>query len=919
MPTTPRSFALTSLVLAFVASAGIAHAQERGPGVTVKSSKTAPVAGTPGSVITTAFTVRNGTRDSVTVEPILSLPRGWHTVMTVAPSLVGPGGSDLWLISVSAPVSAPTGRYVIRLRLGVGAPRGVAHGDVWGVGTARDSVVIIMGERREIALRAGSAPTFAMGGDSYTATFVVRNPGNVTSRLKLTMTATQGAAPKLSASQIDLLPGQTDTITATVNVPSNLAHSGQQLLELVAIDQAVDSVRADASIETTIIPKMSDAAPAFWTVPGQIAFRASAPGTGVSPYVAYGSGRLTQTGDATVDFSFRGSAGPSSIFGERDEYRFALQNKHAGIRLGDDNYGFSLLTSPGIQTTGGELRASVGDLVGGVYTQHNRWTVNSPTELGAMIGTSRDRAISASAVGIQRGKSTTTARILSASTRMTFLGAHLEGEAAKSDSQLVTGTAATARLYGNAPTFTYDFGAQRASDGFAAPQHASSDAHGSLSGQEIGALILSAMGSVHVTNATPQSGGFGQQVATASASANLRNGSGLEYERFDRTDRGTTNPVRGNQQSLRLRAHAATGPIDLQGSVQRGVVSELDSASTRQFMTLTGSLRTMLGSNQYISLFTEASDGRGLAAGGVGTLTAGGNTELVILGTTLRVNGSATAQRDHMADWVGQADVTLEHQIRQSIVALRGRLGMSGSNAIETTNAFYIEVRTPLHVPTRRIVVGGRARAQVIDAATGRGLAGAIVRMGDYAAITDKNGSANFSGMRAGRYNAVIEGGITAGQLVSGGKEVNVVETRTPVGFILSVARGAHIAAVIRRYEAASMGSGPALTDSLIEAGTVSQTLISLTSSHDTLWQTSDDRGRIDFGAVAPGHYVMSVVSGDLPEFTAFERRHIDIDIAAGEDREIELRLLPQQRAVQFIGSETVIVATPAKPPVKKP
>ena len=104
-----------------------------------ESATTAPVAGTPGSVITTAFTVRNGTRDSVLVEPILSLPKGWHTVMTVAPSLVGPGGSDLWLISVTTPVSAPTGRYVVRLRLGVGAPH-VARGNVWGVGTAKDSV-----------------------------------------------------------------------------------------------------------------------------------------------------------------------------------------------------------------------------------------------------------------------------------------------------------------------------------------------------------------------------------------------------------------------------------------------------------------------------------------------------------------------------------------------------------------------------------------------------------------------------------------------------------------------------------------------------------------------------------------------------------------------------------------------------------
>lgn len=918
MSAAPRSFALASLMLALVAGAGEARAQ-RGPGVTVESAKSAKISAAPGAVITTAFTVKNATRDSVVVEPILSLPKGWHTVMTAAPSLIGPGRSDLWLISVTTPVSAPTGRYVIRLRLGVGVPY-VARGDVWGVGTARDSVVVSIGERREIALRAGAAPTFAMGGDTYTAKFIVRNPGNVASRITIRASSNQGAAPKLSATQLDLFPGQTDTITASVAIPANISRSSQQLLEVVAIDQAADSVRANASIETTIVPKMSDAAPAFWTVPGQLAFRAAAPGTGVSPFVAYGSGLIGQNSDATVDFSLRSSAGPNSIFGERDEYRFGLRNKHAGIRVGDNSYGFSLLTSGGMQGSGGELRGAVGDLIGGAYVEHDRWTLNSPTEMAAMVGTSPTRALSASAVMLDRGKSGTDARVVAATAQASIFGAHLEGEAAKSDSQLVGGTAAVARLYGNAPTFTYDFGAQRASDGYAGVQHASGDAHASLSGQTVGPLILSAMGSLHESNPTPQSSGFGQQIATSSASANLRNGSGLEFERFDRTDRGTTNPIRGNQQSLRLRAHIAAGPIDLQGSAQRGIVAEVDSASTRDFMTFSGSARAMIGSNQYISIFSEVSDGRALAAGGVGTVTAGGNTELHVGGTSLRLTGSATAQRNDMAAWVGQTDVTIEHQVRQSIVALRGRMGLSGSKTLATTNAFYVEVRTPLHVPTRRLIVGGRARAQVVDAETGKGLAGAVVRMGDFAAITDKNGAANFSGLHAGRYNAVVEGGITAGQLVSGGSAINVVESRTPVAFTMSVARGAHVAATIRRYEAVSLsGSGPRVVDSLIDVGAVSQAIVSLASSHDTLWQTSDDRGRIDFGSLAPGHYVMSVVGGDLPEFTAFERKHIDIDVVAGEMREVELRVLPQQRVVQFIGSETVLVAAPIKPTLVKP
>jgi hypothetical protein len=918
MTSPSRSFALGSLALALVASSSVAHAQ-RGELITVTSAKVVRTSVTPGEIITTAFTVKNGTRDSVMIQPVLSLPNGWHTVMTVAPSILGPVSSDLWLISVVAPANAPAGRYVIRLRLGVGTPRTVVRGDVWGVGMARDSVVVSVGDRHDVAIHAAAHPTFVMGGDSYTTKFVVRNRGNVAARITVRASSNQGASPTLNVSVLNLLAGQSDTVTATVAIPADVARSSQQLLEVVAIDQAADSVRADASVETTIIPRMNTADPDFWTVPAELSLRASAPGTGVSPFVASGAGLISQSGDATVDFSFRNSAGPASIFGERDEYRFGLKNKNAGVRLGDNSYGFSLLTSSGQQSTGGELRGSAVGLTSGAYVERNRWTPNSPTEIAAMVGTEPTRDLSASAVVLERGTSGMDARVFSAAARGSIFGAHLEAEAAKSDSQLVVGDAAVARLYGNLPTLSYDFGAQKASDAFAGVQHASGDAHASLSGQSVGPLILSAMGSIHLTDPTPQSAGFGQQLATSTASANLRNGSGLDFERFDRRDRGTMNPIIGNQQALRLRVHIAAGPLDLLGSVQRGIVAELDSTQTRPFTSFSGSARAAITSDQYIALFTEVTDGRALAAGGIGTATVGGNTDLHLAGTSLRLTGSATAQRDNLAAWVGQADVTVEHQVLRSIVALRGRIGLSGTTTIASTNAFYLEVRTPLHIPTRRMIMSGRARAQVVDAETGKGVAGAMVRMGELSAITDKNGSAIFSGLHAGQYNAVVEGGLTAGQLVSGGTAITVPESRAPVAFTLSLARGAHVAATIHRYEAVSFGAGPRVADSLIDVGAVSQAVVSLASQHDTLWQTSDDRGRIDFGSLAPGHYTMSVVGDNLPEFTAFEYKHIDIDVTAGEQREVELRVLPQQRSVQFIGNETVLVAAPAKPPVVKP
>jgi hypothetical protein len=222
-----------------------------------------------------------------------------------------------------------------------------------------------------------------------------------------------------------------------------------------------------------------------------------------------------------------------------------------------------------------------------------------------------------------------------------------------------------------------------------------------------------------------------------------------------------------------------------------------------------------------------------------------------------------------------------------------------------------MEVRTPLRLPTSRLNLGGRARARVVDAETGRGVEGALVRMGDVAAITNKDGVASFKNLEAGQYHAVVEGGVEAGQIVEGGNVT--VDSAHAAEVKLNVSRGARVLTRLRRMERPNQGgSGPnAGPDSLTDAGPVKNAVLALISSRDTVWQSADDKGRVDFGAIVPGHYTIKVVAGDVPEFTQFEKKEFELDLKAGETREIEFRLVPQIRALQFIGEEAVLIAKP--------
>jgi hypothetical protein len=249
--------------------------------------------------------------------------------------------------------------------------------------------------------------------------------------------------------------------------------------------------------------------------------------------------------------------------------------------------------------------------------------------------------------------------------------------------------------------------------------------------------------------------------------------------------------------------------------------------------------------------------------------------------------------------------------VRQSIVAFRGRVSESGLATAPSQNAFYMEVRTPLRLPTSRLNLGGRARARVVDVETGRGVQGALVRMGDVAAITDKNGIADFKNLEAGQYHAIVEDGVAAGQIVEGGNVT--IDSARSAEVKLNVSRGARVETRLRHMQRPNLGGSGANAgaDSLTDAGPVRNAVLALISSRDTVWQSADDKGRVDFGAIAPGRYTLKVVAGDVPEFTQFEKKEFELDLKAGETREMEFRLVPRIRALQFMGEETVLIAKP--------
>jgi hypothetical protein len=901
-----RFSALAFAAVALVATAADARAQAGG--ISIQAPKIAKLQVESGEVATMAFAVLNNGKDTTVAEPKVIVPAGWRVVMSPAATVIAPGERDIWLVSVKAPANAAAGTYTVRLdgtRQLISA-RGPAAPDV-----VSDSVAVTIAERHEVAVRSAGALSYVMGGQSYVGPIIIQNLGNVASRFDLVARSTQGEAPSLASEVIALAPGQVDTVKATVMIPATITGTAEEVLLLSAVDVVVDSVRAEAALQATVVPSAKNG-PTMWTVPTEVAIRTATPGSGVSAFVANGYGKLTQNSDVLVDFLVRGPTGKTSMFGEQETYHLGLRTKRSSLSIGDDAYGFSRMLSSGARGRGAMVRSELKGFTGGAYIQRDPRAAG-PTEMSAMVGTSEKRAVSASLVALNRASANGSAQAITLGTRASIRGADIGFDYAASDSDGVAGRAGRVQLNGNAPLFAYDLSAAHASTGFASSQQGSTDLRAAAVGHAAGGTVITANTMFHKADPLASIGGFGQKLSTTSLGAAWANGLSVEAEHFDRADIGGFEPVIGTTETMRVRGRYALGILDAAMNLQAGAVAPAASAK-RAALGVGGTVTAQVDDGEYVALFADFGNGNGLGESGSSTLSAGVNSQLRFNTTTLRVMTYAS-QSIETGKWTSQSDLAIEQAFRRSTIALRGRLAtMSGG---PTQNAIFLEVKTPLGLPTSAVNAIGRARAEVIDAETGKGIAGALVRLGGQAAVTDASGVATFRDVKPGQHRALVDGAAVAGRVVSGGSAVTISGTsKKPTQFRMSLSRGAQILVRLRSFERNSAIAGNG--DTLTEVGAVGQVMVALVTPTDTLWQTSDERGRVDFGSVVPGHYTVAIPRYDAPEHTAFAETEFVVDVAAGEQRQVDFRLIPEVRAVEFQG-EAILIAAPAATAKKAP
>jgi hypothetical protein len=892
--------AALSVVLAILAAAGAepSHAQDAGV-LAVRAARRDTI--TAGSTVTAAFTVTNASGDIVHVTPFVHPPADWPVLMGSTPFAVAPNASNILMVSVVVPARAAAGTYALAVSVGA---------------RTSDSVLVRVPARRALEVTLVDKPGFVVSGETYDARFLVRNRGNAGARLRIKARSSLGRAA-LTDTLVRMASDGTTMVEVSVATPGGMSAATDDVLELsVSQDSVADAHMASARV--TVVPEPTRSIEEYLRIPTQVNLRA-ATSDAVSPFEVYGRGPLWDGGNTDIDFLFRGPTGPFSAFGERDEYRLSVMGEGWRASLGDQVYTLSPLTTGAQPGFGAGVDGRYGAVTAGAHGQRFRRSPVAGQEFGGFVGVGgvgRDpRGFRGQVNVVSREGGVLPGGVASVSAGYGGAPLSVHTELARSTGGRSPGMAHALRLSRTGDLYSIDVGHQSADTAFAGAQRGARQSHLTATSRWFDAVSFALSAGSHRIDLTRSAGApylDGLDIGTLGATWLERFTLELSAAARATTIAGTR--LRGNQQGVRIRGNQETllGHLSLEAEVGRArdVFAQRHSYSNIAF-----SARQPFEGGQ-LALWTERFSGGSLTRGTQGMLTFGGDATLELAHRFhVTLLGYATRAQVSGAPWQSQADLRVSRTLRSgNHIALRARVIGGGSLSLSQQSVAFLEYGMPLRLPVSRLRTPGRVYGRVVDAVSGRGVPGALVRLGPQVAITDGDGDVAFGGVPGGEHRLSMSQETSFSDAVFvGDPTVRVDSTRAqPTTFRLAIARGAHLDIDVRRFASArtSVAGSP---DSLVDAGPLSNATLVLAGERDTLYRTTRANGTASFSDIPPGHWAVSI-RGDAPAFHRFDPDRVELTLEPGESRALKFRLLPRKREVQIIGGEQELRNQPSDP-----
>jgi len=215
----------------------------------------------PGDFNTVSFTIENTGAAADTYDLSLDLPPGWQAVSSLTPVSLSSGTSKIVFVSFLIPSTTVADRFTLEL---------TANSPGFAVS---DSAQMFIDVRTQAQVQVQTPlGQQVLPGSPLEYTFTITNHGNVPDIFEVEARTTRGFALRIVPTQVGLLPGNSDTVMISFDVPLDEASGVDQLTVRVSSTVSPDVV-VEVSALTQILPSTAEGVNSnlLLTIPAQAA------------------------------------------------------------------------------------------------------------------------------------------------------------------------------------------------------------------------------------------------------------------------------------------------------------------------------------------------------------------------------------------------------------------------------------------------------------------------------------------------------------------------------------------------------------------------------------------------------------------------------------------------------------------------
>ncbi|MEJ0036549.1 MAG: hypothetical protein WDO68_10750 [Gammaproteobacteria bacterium] len=855
----------------------------------------------PRQVVATAFSVRNVSPRSLETQARLVLPDGWQAVGAPAMTGLAPGESLTRLVSFMVPQDARSGDFSVSYQ-------------VWDArqptAVETSTIRVTVSAAPSVQVTALDTPEYAIAGERYASTFLVRNNGNTPVDVSYGVRGRRGARPRPASGTIHLEPGDAKRVDVAVDTPAGREHVATRVTFSAKVDGT--GVSSSASSATELVPRAS-ALDRYETLNARLDTRyiaREAQGHRTSGWQPELSGRgvLDQERGDFLSFRLRGpDARDSGSFGSPDEYWVKYDSQSIVAAAGDLNYGLSDLTEPGRFGRGATLGFKAAEWGASAYQMKDVYSHSGGTQSGLNAWYEATEATRVDLNVLDRTDTSMPATIASLRSRTQWADQlRTELELAESHGGIELGHAARGALYDNRYPLRYYLVAWAAdaefrgylrdkkyvSTGFEYPNSRGWGFQGYyrvqdwnlLPVQEIDPDLLEHENAADLLQSAPT-----LQQASLGTSHSIGGGvrATLDYIVRDRTGGTSLAPVDTRSDAWRIGIARSWSMLSFHYSAEMG--SAVNRVSQSRFGTSLHTLSAYLraGRFQTYGMYATRDEGSYLDAQAPAQHSYGLTANYAV-GTALSVG--LEAQRYRSPVWLSEM-YNFSLAYRQESGSELKFVARRFEGRFARTDVL-LSFSVPFEMPFVRKSGVMPLRGRVFDEATGDGLGDVLLRLEGLTAVTDSRGQFEFPAVRAGEYRMVMDrANVELDEVPASGQSLAV-----------SVAEKATAPLDIPMVRAATLAVRVILeTGESRDVHGAAGVIVTARSGETVLHRLTDADGTVRLEGLSPGRWEVGVTADSVPRGYQAPSRETRLDLAQGGVGDVEISMQLEKRTMRML------------------